>query len=224
MRARDRSSHRSGVVEAQEDARLVAGAAAGDRQMFATLYHRHLDAVFARLTRVIGPVPERDDLVQNIFLDVHRALPNFRGDASFSTFLHRIVINVAYEFLGRQRNRRGTMLPLDDQQLDNMIDPEDSPETRARQHQELAWAWTNLGALSPKRRIAFVLVVIDELSLDEAAALVDASADAVKQRVIEARRELNKNRVAFEDRQDRPKSRTSWRPKWRESPEGKKGQ
>jgi RNA polymerase sigma-70 factor (ECF subfamily) len=198
MSARDRPQRRDPAVEAAEDARLVAGAVAGDRGMFDVLYRRHLDAVFARLTRIIGPGPERDDLVQNIFLDVHRALPGFRGASSFATFLHRIVINVAYEQLARQRRLFARMTRLEDHQFDEMIDPHESPEGRARLRQELAWVFRSLERLSPKRRIAFTLVAIEGLSLDEAVALVGGSREAVKQRVLEARRELNRERKAFD--------------------------
>jgi drug/metabolite transporter (DMT)-like permease len=55
--------------------------------------------VHARLTLMIGPGPERDDLVQQIFLDAYRALPRFRGDARFATYLTRIAINVACVYL-----------------------------------------------------------------------------------------------------------------------------
>ena len=103
-------SRRAGEVE---ESALVSAAATGDRRAFAALYQRHLDSVYARLTRVIGPAPERDDLVQQIFLDLFRALPRFRGEAAFSTFLHRIVLNVACEHLDRRRRGRGQNEPLD---------------------------------------------------------------------------------------------------------------
>lgn len=201
MRAFDRTGSRAAAPDPEQDRSLVAGAVAGDRRMFAELYRRHLDAVYLRLTRMIGPVPERDDLVQHIFLDVHRALPRFRGEAAFSTFLHRIVVNVACEHL--ERRRRGGGLVLEEQHLDELIDPTDSPELRARQRQELSMAWRQLEELSPKRRIAFVLVVVEEMSLREAAALAGASPDAVKQRVLEARRDLNRGRIE-RDREPEP--------------------
>lgn len=179
-----------GGSSAAEDARLIAGVLANDRQMFAELYRRHVDSVYARLTRVVGPVPERDDLVQHIFLDVHRALPRFRGEARFSTFLHRIVLNVACEHLERRRRQHGHTRPLEPQHLDGVIAPDASPEARVRARQELAEVFRRLESLSPKRRIAFVLVAVEGLSLDEAAALAGCSPDAVKQRVLEARREL----------------------------------
>jgi RNA polymerase sigma-70 factor (ECF subfamily) len=196
VRAGDRST--DAAAEAAEDARLVDGAAAGDRRMFAALYRRHMVAVYQRLTRMIGPVPERDDLVQQIFLDVHRALPRFRGDARFSTFLHRIVVNVACEHLGRARRgaARARTLPRED--LEAMVAPDASPEARARHRQELARVFARLDDLSPKRRVAFVLVAVEGMSLGEAGALLGATPDAVKQRVREARHELAQARGAIE--------------------------
>jgi RNA polymerase sigma-70 factor (ECF subfamily) len=180
----------SAAAEAAIDARLVDAAVSGDRRAFAELYRRHLDSVYARLTRVIGPTADRDDLVQQIFLDVYRALGRFRGDASFSTFLHRIVLNVAFEHLERRRRGRARSAPFDAEQLETLIAPGSSPEERARQRQELHRLFSLLDRLSTKRRAAFVLVVVENLTFEEAAALLEASPGAVKQRVLEARREL----------------------------------
>jgi RNA polymerase sigma-70 factor (ECF subfamily) len=180
----------SAAADAAEDARLVAAAAGGDRDAFADLYRRHLDSVYARLTRVIGPGPDRDDLVQQIFLDVYRALPRFRGDASFSTFLHRIVLNVAFEHLDRRRRGIARNQPLDARELEALSAPGASPEQRARQREDLRRLFGLLDRLSPKRRAAFVLVAVECLPLEDAAALLDANPAAVKQRVLEARREL----------------------------------
>jgi len=192
-----RADPRAGA-EAAEDARLIAGVLRDDRRMFAELYRRHVDSVYARLTRVVGPVLERDDLVQHIFLDVHRALPRFRGEARFSTFLHRIVLNVACEHLERRRRQRARTLPLEPQHLDEVIAPDASPEARVRARQELSEVFRRLEALSPKRRVAFVLVAVEGLPLEEAAALAGCSPDAVKQRVLEARRELARERAHIE--------------------------
>jgi RNA polymerase sigma-70 factor, ECF subfamily len=180
----------SASAEAAIDARLVDAAAGGDRQAFAELYRRHLDGVYARLTRVIGPTADRDDLVQQIFLDVYRALRRFRGEASFATFLYRIVLNVAFEHLERRRRSRQRSAPLEAAQLETLIAPGSSPEERARQRQELRRLFGLLDRLSIKRRAAFVLVAVENLTFEEAAGLLEASPGAVKQRVLEARREL----------------------------------
>jgi RNA polymerase sigma-70 factor (ECF subfamily) len=188
-----------------EDARLIAAARGGDRRSFRELYLRHLDAVYARVTRLVGPIAERDDLVQQVFIDVHAALARFRGEASFATFVQRIAINVAYEHLRRRRRNAGRDLPLDDDELDRLVALDASPEARAAQRGELARVFAHLDALKPKLRVAFVLVAVEGLSLADAAALVGAERDTVKQRVLHARRTLAE-RLARLDRVERSRA------------------
>jgi RNA polymerase sigma-70 factor (ECF subfamily) len=172
----------------EDDADLIAAVVAGDERKFAEIYRRHVAWVYARLTRLVGPVAERDDLMQEIFLDLHRALPRFRGEARLSTFLHRIVINVGYEFLARVSRRPPAVFTPE--QLDDLIEPGASPESRASQRQNLARAFAVLGTLHLKKRVAFTLVVLEGLSLGEAASITGASEQAMKQRVLHARAEL----------------------------------
>ena len=61
--------------------------------------------VYRRLARVSRPIPEREDLAQDVFLGVHRALPRFRGDAALGTLIQRIAINVACDFLRRRMRK-----------------------------------------------------------------------------------------------------------------------
>lgn len=165
---------------------LVARARAGDADAFARLYHQHVDAVHARLTRLIGPVPEREDLLQQIFLRVHRALPRFRGDASFATFVHAIAVNLALDHL---RTRRRKPLDLDDDAVAAVASAAD-PAGRAADREVLAQVGALLSELTADQRVAFVLIAIEGLSAREAGELVGASPDAVKQRAIAARRAL----------------------------------
>lgn len=178
------------------DEALVERARAGDGAAYGTLYQRYADKVFARLTRLVGPGADREDLLQQVFLELHRALPRFRGDASLSTFLYRITVHVAYDHL---RSRRRRPVDYDDAALDELIDGAADPDQRARQRAQLAQVLALLERIKPDKRIAFVLVAVEGLSLDEAAALVGARADAVKQRVLHARREL----VAMIERAER---------------------
>lgn len=174
------------IAEA-DDAALVARYLAGDRPAYTALYQRYADRVFARLTRLVGPGPEREDLLQQVFLGLFRALPTFRGDASVSTFIYRITIHVACDHL---RARRRRPIDFDPDALDELIDGSPSPEVRARLRAELRAVLLLLERIKPAKRVAFVLVAVEGLSLDEAAALVEARPDAVKQRVLHARREL----------------------------------
>jgi RNA polymerase sigma-70 factor (ECF subfamily) len=182
--------------EPRDDATLAMAAAEGDADAFAELYARYADRVYARITHLTGPGPDREDLLQQIFLELHRALPAFRGEASLSTFLYRIAIHVIYDHL-RRRTRRA--MPHDPDSLDALIDGAPTPEDRARKREELALIFSLLERIKPKKRIAFVLVAVEGLSLDEAAELVGANPEAVKQRVLHARREL----VALLERAER---------------------
>lgn len=165
----------------------VARARAGDRDAFAALYHQHVDRVYARLTRLVGPVPERDDLLQQTFLQVHRGLPRFRGDASVATFIHRIAVNVALDHLRAGRRRP---LDLDDAAVTAMAAAAPDPAARAASRQDLTRVFALLGELTPEQRVAFVLVAIEGLTAREAGELLGASPDAVKQRALAARRAL----------------------------------
>jgi RNA polymerase sigma factor (sigma-70 family) len=169
------------------DAVLAAAAGSGDPSAFAELYARYVDRVYTRVVHLVGPGPDSEDVLQQVFLALHRALPRFRGESLVSTFLYRITVNVAYDHL-RRRARR--FVEHDVAALDALIDDAPTPEERVRRRDELRQIFALLEQIKPKKRIAFVLVAVEGLSLAEAAELVGARVEAVKQRVLHARREL----------------------------------
>jgi RNA polymerase sigma-70 factor (ECF subfamily) len=171
-----------------DDPTLIAAARQGDGAAFARLFRRHADAVRTRITRLVGPVAERDDLVQKVFIAFYRALPGYRGDARLSTFLHRIAVNTAYDHLRSRGHRNDGAAPLDADVLDDHLGPALEDQVAARA--DLARMLALLHELSPKKRIAFILVAVEGCSLAEAAALIGAAEDTVKQRALHARRDL----------------------------------
>jgi RNA polymerase sigma-70 factor (ECF subfamily) len=173
--------------EADDDA-LIAAAREGDSAAFARLFHRHADAVRTRITRLVGPIAERDDLVQKVFIAFYRGLPKYRGEARLSTYLHRVAVNTAYDHLrGRHRWVDSASAP-DVDAFDERVSPMLDDQVAARA--DLARMVALLDHLSPKQRIAFVLVAVEGCSLAEAAALIGARVDTVKQRALHARRDL----------------------------------
>jgi RNA polymerase sigma-70 factor (ECF subfamily) len=168
---------------------LVAQHLAGDPDAFAALYRAHVVAVYRRLTRILGPISERDDLVQDVFLALHRALPGFRGEAKLATLIHRIAINKACEHL-RRRGRRPIALATE-RVLDDMPGAASSPEHRAAAREELEHVLACLARLKPKKRVAYLLRVVDGLSFEQIGELVDASAETVAKRVQHGQRELD---------------------------------
>lgn len=174
-------------IAAPDDDELVRAAQQGDRLAFEALFRRHVQAVHARLTRLIGYSEEREDLVQQVFFRFHQSLPRFRGESSVATYLHGIVVHVAYEAL---RKRSRATRPLTEHELDRLVANDGTPEASARQREQLARIFRLLDRLKPKKRVAFVLHVIEGLPLTEVAALMRAEPRAVGQRVAYARREL----------------------------------
>jgi RNA polymerase sigma-70 factor (ECF subfamily) len=78
-------------------------------EKFEALVREHQGMVFRTLTRLTGPGVQVEDLAQEVFLRLYRALPEFRGDAALSTYLYRIVVNVAQDEWKRRRKERAVI-------------------------------------------------------------------------------------------------------------------
>src|SRR6185436_2603055 len=176
-----------GERDGQSDEQLVSAAVGGDRSAYDELYRRTIDLVWRRLTQLLGPDPEREDLAQQIFLEVFGRLERFRGDARFRTFLYRVTVNTAIDHLERRRRRPRALAP---EAFDQLSGADVSPEERTQERQQLALVWSLLDRIKPKKRVAFVLRVIEELPLEEVAEQVGASVATVAQRVRHAHDEL----------------------------------
>src|SRR3982751_6578520 len=115
-----------------DDAALIAAAREGDGAAFARLFRRHADAVRTRITHLVGPVAERDDLVQKVFIAFYRGLPSYRGDAKLSTYLHRVAVNTAYDHLRGRRRSPETAAPSDAEALGESVSPALEDQVAAR--------------------------------------------------------------------------------------------
>lgn len=177
------------VHEPDPEANLVARWRAGDPDAFTAIYRSHAAPVYRRLTRILGPIAEREDLTQDVFLRVYRALPGFRGEAALGTIIQRIAINVAVDHLRRQRRRPATQLPATF--FDELVAPNTAPDRSAQLREELARVFACLARIKPKKRVALLLRVVDGLAFEEIGALVDASAETVAKRVQHGQRELD---------------------------------
>jgi len=91
----------------------VARAAAGDVRAFEALYRAHLPRVYSLVRRLTGG-RDADELTQDVFVRVWQKLASFRGDASFTTWLHRLTVNIVIERFRSERTNRRRMLDGDD--------------------------------------------------------------------------------------------------------------
>lgn len=90
-----------------DDSADVAAAASGDRRAFERLYRTHVNRVFTICTRMSGSRARGEELTQDVFVRAWEKLPQFRGDAQFSTWIHRVAVNVALtDRKNEARNRK----------------------------------------------------------------------------------------------------------------------
>lgn len=162
---------------------LVERCLRGDAAAFRTVVERHGRAVQGTLVRILGPRRDLEDLVQQVFLELARSLPRFRGDASLGTFVVAIAANVA-----RRTLERG---PRPSYALDTeALSAGDDPEARADARQLLVRMFLLLDRLTPAKRVAFVLHAVEGRDIREVATMVGANEPTVRARVTAARREL----------------------------------
>lgn len=148
------------------------------------LVRRHRDTAYRVALRICLNPADAEDIAQEALVRAWRALPRFRGDAGFSTWLYRIVTNVALSSVSRRREQ-----PTDD--VLEPPGPDLDPATAAQDREKLAAAGRALRALTAEQRACWVLREVEGLSYDELAEILDISLPAVKSRLFRARSEIS---------------------------------
>jgi len=158
----------------------------GDRAALDEVFRAHAEALERFVARLVGPKAELEDLLQETFVAAIRAFPSFRGEASVKTWLHSIAINVVRDHL---RKPRRPTTSLDEQRHET---PEPGPIEDEERRRIAARIYDHLDHVDPNKRLALVLYVVEDLSIAEIAALMNASVAATKSRLFWARRTLLK--------------------------------
>jgi RNA polymerase sigma-70 factor (ECF subfamily) len=162
------------------DRDLVRRCLEGNEAAFRELHYRHVDRVYRIVGRILGPGGDVPDAVQEVFLEVHRSLERFRGQAAFTTWLHRIAVHVAVTALRRRiRARRPEVLGARPTALD--------PGGRIDAREEVRTLYAALDELPAKNRVAFVLFELEGLSLEEIAETLAVPLHTAAARVRRAR-------------------------------------
>jgi RNA polymerase sigma-70 factor (ECF subfamily) len=172
------------VVEPEE---LVLRCQSGDRAAFNELFSRHRGDVARLVQRLLGGHGDIDDTVQEVFLQVHRSLKDFRFGSRFSTWLYRVTVNVVL-----MQRRAARSRPKLVETPDGLV-PEDaslSPEEQTARRRRVSAFYRLLDRLSDKKRVAYVLHELEGLSPSEIAQTVGAPVLTVRTRLFYARREL----------------------------------
>ena len=176
-----------GPTENGEEA-LVARARSGDPDALGALFVAHATATRRLLRSVLGPDDELDDLVQEVFVQVHHSIRGFRGESGFSTWLHRLSVNTALSHLRSRARRRSRLEAAPPATMP--ASPGPAPDERASAREMLRRLYAILDEMPVKRRVAFALFELEGLSLERLSDVLGVSVQAAKSRVFFARREL----------------------------------
>jgi RNA polymerase sigma-70 factor (ECF subfamily) len=172
------------VVEPEE---LVLRCQAGNRDAFNELFSRHRADVARLVQRLLGGHGDIDDTVQEVFLQVHRSLKDFRFGSRFSTWLYRVTVNVVL-----MQRRAARSRPKLVEAPEGLV-PEDaslSPEEQTARRRRVTAFYRLLDRLSDKKRVAYVLHELEGMTPSEIAQAVGAPVLTVRTRLFYARREL----------------------------------
>lgn len=175
------------TVEDDSAPDYVLRARQGQAEAFQTLYQMHRREVSRLVTRLVGPRGDVEDVIQEVFIQVFRSLQSFRGDSRFTTWLHRVTVNVALMHLRAARSRP---------QLSGEAPPEQpssddrSPIHEAARNERLRALYSILDTLSEKKRAVFILHDLEGVPAAQIAAMVGSPVLTVRTRLFYARREV----------------------------------
>ncbi len=165
------------------DVELLKRHLAGDPDAFTEIVRRHRDQLWAVALRTTGDPEEAADAVQEALISAMRHAASFRGDAKFSTWLHRIVVNACLDRLRRRAAHPTSALPDDDHAPTSNRDEFADRDTAADVHAALA-------TLPVEQRAAIVLVDIEGYPVDEVALMLEVPAGTIKSRCARGRAKL----------------------------------
>ncbi|WP_433355411.1 RNA polymerase sigma factor SigM [Micromonospora saelicesensis] len=173
---------------AAEDLELLRAHAAGDRDAFAELFHRHRDRLWAVALRTLGDREEAADALQDALLSAHRAAARFRGDSAVTTWLHRIVVNACLDRIRRRQAHPTVPLPDGNRADDGTGGLE--PAAPVTDHDTVLVVREALAALPLEQRSALVLVDVQGYPVAEVARILGVAEGTVKSRCARGRARL----------------------------------
>lgn len=188
-----------GMANAVADEVLVRRFKRGDQSAFSTLVTRYQDRVYSQCLRWMGDPRIAEEVSQDVFLAVYRALHRFRGEARFSTWIFRITVNhCKNRRLYRKRRHADSQEsfdgPIRDEDGPIRQIPDDGPGTDrgTQQSEAVKILYESLTTLEESQRTIILLRDIQDLSYDEIAHILDLPKGTVKSRLHRARQDLAK--------------------------------
>ncbi len=180
------------MSERDVDAELVARVQRGDKQAFDLLVLKYQRKIMRLLSRMIRDPGEIEDVAQEAFIKAYRALPQFRGESAFYTWLYRIAINTARNWLAQNNRRPSTPSAQENEDgetfnaTDNLTDSS-NPESEMASRQIAETVNKAMNDLPEDLRNAIVMREIDGMSYEDIAESMSCPIGTVRSRIFRAR-------------------------------------
>jgi RNA polymerase sigma-70 factor (ECF subfamily) len=180
------------MSDREVDQQLVERAQRGDKKAFELLVGKYQRKLARLLSRFIRDAAEVEDVTQEAFIKAYRALPTFRGDSAFYTWLYRIGINTAKNYLVAMGRRAPTTTEIDSEEAESFEDGEqlrdiNTPESELATRQIAETVNQTLNELPEELRTAITLREIEGLSYEDIANIMNCPIGTVRSRIFRAR-------------------------------------
>jgi RNA polymerase sigma-70 factor (ECF subfamily) len=174
-----------------DEAKLIARSLKQDSDAFGQLVERYATVIVNLAYRMVGDRTEAEDLAQETFVAAFKALPRFRAESKFSTWLYRIAANKCKDWLRAKRPGQGAQ-DVDEVLADGVAAEERTPERLLSQQQVAGQLDRAIQRLPPLYREAFVLKHVEGLSYEEMQEILGVNGDTLKMRVYKGRLQLSR--------------------------------
>ncbi|MGK3986733.1 sigma-70 family RNA polymerase sigma factor [Sorangium sp. So ce136] len=183
----ERASRLPPVTEPDDVGEWIRRFQSGDPAAFAEIFRRYRRDVARLVFRMLGPTADAEDVIQEVFIQVHRSLGDFRGQSKFTTWLHRVTVNAV---LMARRAARSRPVFAGEPSADLEVDRGMLPDEDAARARRIDAFRRVLERLPEKKRVVYVLHELEGIAPTEIAEIVGAPVLTVRTRLFYARREI----------------------------------
>lgn len=186
------------MTERDVDQQLVERVQSGDKHAFDLLVSKYQRKLGRLISRFVRDSAEAEDVTQDAFIKAYRALPSFRGESAFYTWLYRIGINTAKNHLLATKRRAPTNTPFDADEAESfeeasLLREVSTPENELMSKQVVDVVQSSLQQLPEDLRSALTLREIEGLSYEEIASVMNCPVGTVRSRIFRAREAVAEN-------------------------------
>lgn len=189
------------IAQAETDRQLVERVQRGDKRAYDLLVLKYQHRIVSLVSRYMRDQDEVLDVTQEAFIKAYRALPGFRGDSAFYTWLYRIAINTAKNYLvSKSRRPPDTDIDVDQgeyQEVGLALSDIENPENSLARDQLQAVVYKAIDDLPEELKVAVTLREFEGLSYEEIAGVMDCPVGTIRSRIFRAREAIEKKIAAL---------------------------